>query len=153
MQRKTEMALVKRGKWRYGDSQADIRAEITRYSKENEYLAQHFANAVCGCGAKVFWLLLDDIAGVAIRVCVICDAEAHPMGDSAEFMAEADEQECACPCGEEAFEITVGVSLYDDSEDVRWLYVGCRCTACGLTAVYGDWKNEFPGYQGLLARV
>lgn len=40
------MALRKRGKWRYGDSQADIRAEIIRYSKEVGYLAEHFADAV-----------------------------------------------------------------------------------------------------------
>lgn len=147
------MALRKRGKWQYGDSQADIRAEIVRYSKENGYPAEHFADAKCGCGGKVFGLLLDDTAGFASRVCIACDAEAHPIGDSAEFMAEAKEEEAACPCGEEAFEITVGVSLYADSEDVRWLYLGCRCPACGLTAVYGDWKNEFNGYRELLAQV
>ena len=147
------MALRKRGKWRYGDSQADIRAEIVRHSKENGYPAEHFADAVCSCGGRVFGLLLDDTAGVASRVCVACDAEAHPIGDSAEFMDEAEEEVCACPCGEEAFEITVGVSLYDDSEDVRWLYVGCRCPACKLTAVYGDWKNEFNGFQDLLKKV
>jgi len=147
------MALRKRGKWRYGDSQTDIRAEIVRYSKEVGYLAEHFADVVCQCGGRVFALYLDSTAGVASRVCVACDAEAHPIGDSAEFMDEAEEEECACPCGEEAFEITVGVSLYADSEDVRWLYVGCRCPKCGLTAVYGDWKNEFNGYRELLARV
>lgn len=147
------MALRKRGKWRYGDSQADIRAEIARYSKENGYLAEHFADAVCPCGGRVFGLYLDDTAGVASRVCVACAPEAHPIGDSADFMDESEEEECACPCGGEAFEITVGVSLYADSEDVRWLYVGCRCPACGLTAVYGDWKNEFNGYRELLARV
>ena len=58
-----------------------------------------------------------------------------------------------CFCRDNVFEITVGVSLYDDSEDVRWLYVGCRCPKCGLTGVYGDWKNEFNGYRELLARV
>lgn len=147
------MALRKRGKWKYGDSQADIRAEIVQYSRENGYPAEHFAEAVCGCGGKVFGLLLDENAGVASRVCIACDAEAHPIGDSAEFMDEADEEDVGCPCGEEDFEITVGVSLYADSEDVRWLYLGCRCPKCGLTAVYGDWKNEFNGYRELLARV
>lgn len=147
------MALRKRGKWRYGDSQADIRTEIVRYSRENGSLAEHFADAACACGGKVFGLLLDDTAGVARRTCVACDAEAHPIGDSAEYMEDAKEQECACPCGGEAFEITVGVSLFANSEDVRWLYVGCRCAACTLTAVYGDWKNEFAGYRELLSRV
>ena len=31
--RRSLMALKKRGKYRYGDSQADIRAELLRYSK------------------------------------------------------------------------------------------------------------------------
>ncbi|OWK41612.1 hypothetical protein [Fimbriiglobus ruber] len=147
------MALRKRGQWWYGDSQADIRAEVARYSQLAGYLAEHFADAACPCGGRVFALLLDDEVGVASRVCAACDAEAHPIGDSSEYADEAEEEECACPCGEEAFEITVGVSLYPGSEDVRWLYLGCRCPKCGLTAVYGDWKNEFIGYRELLARV
>lgn len=147
------MALKKRGKWRYGDSQADIRIEILRYSKGVGYLAEHFADAVCECGGKVFDVSLDANEGFASRVCVICNPAAHPIGDSAEYMEEAEEEDCACPCGKEGFEITVGVSLYSDSEDVRWLYLGCRCPSCGLTAVYGDWKNEYNGYRELLARV
>lgn len=147
------MPLRKRGPWRYGDSQADIRTEIVRYSRDVGYVARHFADAVCGCGGRVFALLLDDDAGVASRVCVACDTDAHPIGDSGEYLEDANQEECACLCGGESIEITVGVSLYPRSEDVRWLYVGCRCPTCGLVAVYGDWKNEFNGYKELLARV
>ena len=146
------MALRKRGKYRYGDTQADIRKEIARFSKENEYVADHFANARCACGGRVFRLYLDDDEGAAVRECVRCDKE-HPIGDSKEYLEDAELGECACPCGGEEFEVTVGVSLYEDSEDVRWLYVGCRCRKCKLTAVYGDWKNEYEGYKDLLAKV
>jgi hypothetical protein len=146
------MALQKRGKWWYGDSQADIREEILRYSKRVKYLAHHFADAECKCGGRLFYLALDDNEGVALRKCVGCAVE-HPIGDSDEYMAEADLEQRTCICGAEDFEITVGVSLYRDSEDVRWLYVGCRCPKCGLTGVYGDWKNEFIGFRELLARV
>jgi hypothetical protein len=145
------MALKKRGMYRYGNSQVDIRAEISRLSK-TQYEPQHFADATCTCGGKVFRVELDDAVGVAIRTCTACKAK-HPIGDSADFMEDADLDSCACPCGTEEFEVTVGVSLYDDSEDVQWLYVGLRCPKCGLTAIYGDWKNEFLGYRELLARV
>lgn len=118
----------------------------------NEYVPTHFADAKCNCGATTFKLLVDDEEGVAIRICTNCEVE-HPMGDSDEFLEDANSEETGCVCGAEVFEITVGVSLYDDSEDVRWLYVGCRCTACGLTGCFGDWKNEFSGYQDLLAKV
>ncbi len=146
------MALKKRGQYHYGDSQADIRAELLRYSKKNAYLVHHFADAACKCSSKLFRLALDDNEGAAVRICVDCKAE-HPIGDSDEYLEDAELGECACPCGGEEFEITVGVSLYKDSEDVRWFYLGCRCPKCGLTAVYGDWKNEFIGYQELLTRV
>ena len=47
-----------------------------------------------------------------------------------------------CVCGKSHFENSVGVSVYKGTEDVRWLYVGCRCVACGLMGCYGEWKNE-----------
>jgi hypothetical protein len=146
------MALELRGKYRYGDSKNDISAEIARYSHKVEYLATHFANAICQCGSDRFRLQVDEESGVAVRTCTQC-SEVHPIGDSGDYLDEAVLEECACVCGCESFEITVGVSLYDGSEDVRWLYVGCRCVTCGLTAVYGDWKNEYEGYSALLALV
>jgi hypothetical protein len=147
------MALRKRGKWWYGESQADIRDELVRVGKLNEYVPTHFADAQCVCGGRMFRLLLDE-GTAAVRVCAKTScAQSHPIGDSDEYLDEAELEECACACGGEEFEITVGVHLYADSEDVKWVYIGCRCVACGLTANYGDWKNEFEGYQAYLARV
>ncbi|WP_163995445.1 hypothetical protein [Pyxidicoccus caerfyrddinensis] len=146
------MALKKRGKHFYGDSQVDIRDELRRYGTLAGYPPVQFADAVCTCGSRHFRLSVDDEEGVAVRVCSACGHE-HPMGDSEEYLDEASPGECECPCGTNVFELTVGVALYDSSDDVRWLYVGCRCKACGLTACYGDWKNEFNGYAELLRRV
>ena len=146
------MTLTKRGDYRYGEGHADIREELLRYSQLNGYPAEHFANAACPCGGRVFRLLLDDLEGAAIRACIACGAD-HPIGDSDEYLAEVTLGTCACPCGGEEFEITAAVSLYTGTSDVKWLYLGCRCTFCGLTAVYGDWKNEFIGYREFLARV
>ena len=145
------MALQQRGQFWYGDGQHDIRDEVLRFSKNN-YPAHQFADAVCQCGGRLFRLALDEVEGAAVRTCTAC-GHAHPIGDSAEYLDDAEPEECACPCGGGEFEITAGVSLYADTEDIRWLYLGCRCPHCGLTAVYGDWKNEFNGYQEFLARV
>lgn len=147
------MALRRRGKFSYGDGPADTREELARYSRANGYPATHFADAACRhCGGTVFQVLLDDEAGVAVRVCRGC-ADRHIIGDGADYLAEATLEECACPCGGESFEATAGVSLYDGNADVRWFYLGLRCVACGLTACYGDWKCEYPGYADLLRRV
>jgi hypothetical protein len=83
------MALRKHGKYRYGDSQADIRDEVLRYSKGVEYLAHHYADVVCKCGGKLFQLMLDDVQGAAVRRCISCKTE-HAMGDSEEFLGEAE---------------------------------------------------------------
>ncbi len=145
------MALTTREKHDYGDSQSDIRECLSQYSGRG-YAVHHFADAVCKCSSRTFSLRVDNNEGVAIRTCGACACE-HPIGDSEEYLADAELEECECPCGESLFEVTVGVSLYEDSEDVRWLYIGCRCPHCGLTACYGDWKNEYSGYRELLARV
>lgn len=145
------MALIKKGKFWYGETQKDIQGELGRYSQKN-YPIQHFAEAVCGCGSRGFRMLLDENVGAAVRKCVACRAE-HPIGDSEEYLADAQLEECECPCGQSTFEITVGVALYEGSDDVRWIYIGCRCPGCGLTACYGDWKNEFEDYRILLSRV
>ncbi len=146
------MALRKEGQYSYGDSNLDIREGLTRYSRKQGCLAVHFADAVCGCGSKVFHLSLEDTEGAAIRECISCKAE-HPIGDSQDYLEDAELKECQCPCGSGAFEITAGVALYGNSEDVKWLYIGCRCVKCGLTACYGDWKNEYNGFSKLLSRI
>jgi hypothetical protein len=146
------MAIRKKGKWWYADSQADIRTELARVGDLNEYVPTQFADAICTCGNRTFQLALDDEQGAAVRTCSKCTTE-HPIGDSDEYLEEAEIQQSECVCGKKVFEITVGVSLYEDSADVRWLYVGCRCPSCGLTGCYGDWKNEFNDYRKLLDRV
>ena len=49
---------------------------------------------------RTFRLRLDDAEAAAVRACVSCGSE-HPVGDSVEYLADADLQECECPCGGE----------------------------------------------------
>jgi hypothetical protein len=97
------MALQKRGKYYYGDSQSDIRQEIARLSAEGD-LASEFADAACRCGGKLFRLRMDDAQGAAVRICAAC-AHEHPIGDSDEYLAEAELDDCVCVCDGDQFEI------------------------------------------------
>jgi hypothetical protein len=146
------MAIRKKGNWWYADSQTDIRVELVRFGELNGYIPTQFADAKCSCGGREFGLALDEDAGAAVRICSKCKTE-HAIGDSNEYLEDADLQASGCDCGENVFEITVGLSLYDKSDDVKWLYVGCRCLSCGITGCYGDWKNEFINYRELLKRI
>src|SRR5579862_5259845 len=146
------MALRKRGAYRFGDGPDDLHVEIKRYSLLVGYQAEHFSDCVCACSNRLFKLALDEAQGAAVRQCIVCNAE-HPIADSEEFLADATLEETECPWGKNGVELSLGVSLYENSEAVRWLYVGCRCSQCGLVAVYGDWKNEFENFRVLLAKA
>ena len=120
----------------------NLRDEITKYSK-SAYLAEHFAQCTCAeCGSTVFEVIFDEIEGVAGRRCTQCQSE-HWIGDSEQYLAEVEEFDKAiCTCDNEQFEVMVGVALYRGSDDVKWFYLGCRCTQCGLAGVYADWKTS-----------
>lgn len=131
-----------------------LKSQIVDYSTENGYVATHFATPTCeGCGGDVFSLLMNEEEGVACRICEKCDTE-HGIGDSDDYIMEVEEIfDVECTCDSAQFQIMAGVSLYEGTEDVRWFYLGCKCVECGLSGVYGDWKNEYLGYQALLAKV
>jgi hypothetical protein len=143
------MGLKKRGKYWYGEDVADLRTELARYAARNEYPIDNFSDVRCTCGSDTFYFLTDEAAGVAVRICETCDHE-HLMGDSADFADEADVAQHVCVCGEDVFQLVAGVHRYrnqDDSlsDDVRWLY--------GLVGCYADWKDEYNGYEQLLAAM
>ena len=135
------MALKKKGRYWYGDGPEDTQAEIQRYSKANKYPATRFAASACICGHRVFGLESDEETGAARRTCTAC-GNVHLMGDAAEYADEAEFEGHECVCGEESFELLSGVALYAESNDVRWYYLGCRCTSCSLVGVFADWKCE-----------
>lgn len=151
------MTLTKRGTYWYGDDHADIRTELTRYSELNGYAVDNFADIKCQCDNDSFFFFTDESAGVAVRRCTQCGVE-HLMGDSADYAAEAEVEQHECVCEVNLFQITAGIHRYrnqDDtlSNDVRWLYLGCRCPSCGLVGCYADWKNEYNGYDKLLSMM
>jgi hypothetical protein len=150
------MAVVWRDGLAYTDAQWDVRDVLIDYSKQ--YLGNHispaaqFADVECFCTGRRFRLALDEEQGAARRVCVNC-GDVEWIADGGDYADEAEPEACECLCGGDAFELTIGVSLYADSNDVRWLYVGARCPACCLSGCYGDWKNEYPDADALLLRV
>lgn len=145
------MALRKKGKYWYGTTLDDIRQQVEQYS-ESGYRARRFRESVCECGNRIFRLRTDEVEGAGERTCTTC-GDRHLMGDSAEFAASANLERHECICGSEEFELLSGIALYSDSNDVRWYYIGCRCTACNLIGVFADWKCEAGDAESFLAKV
>ena len=133
---------------------AKLKTLIIEYSTKNAYVAEQFAEAKCDeCGCDTFMLVMNETEGVAARFCSGCESE-HGIGDSDEFVDEVEEvYQVECSCGAKQFKIMAGVALYDNSDDVRWFYLGCRCVGCDQASVYGDWKSEFNNYRELLAKI
>lgn len=146
------MALKKKGKYWYGDTSDDIREEVVLYSASNAYCATKFAQPVCVCGSTTFKLESDEDEGVGRRTCTSCH-QVHLIGDSAEYEAGAEFESHLCVCDGEQFELIVGVALYEGSNDVRWCYIGCRCTQCQLVGVFADWKCESGDADAFLAEA
>lgn len=46
------MAIAKKGRYYYGDSQSDLQEIVLDYSDYNKYKIDHFRDAVCSCGNK-----------------------------------------------------------------------------------------------------
>lgn len=150
------MSIVKRGDQFHGDDHADIVTVLTDYSKRGRHLVAHSATARCSCGADEFRLAVDDAAGIAVRECAECD-EDHSIGAEVdevdEDLEDANLEVCECPCGADTFQIAIGVAVQQGTDAARWVYVGCRCTSCGLLGCYADWKCDVANYRRLLALV
>jgi hypothetical protein len=140
------------GKWWIGSEPVDIQGFLTAYSSEG-YKVDEFRLARCECGCEVFHLDADDTEGAARRECVKC-GKVHFICDSEEYWGETDPERCTCvECGSEAFNVGVGFSLYEDTEDVRWLYVGERCVTCGILGCFAGWKVAYGPSHHLLDSV
>ena len=151
------MAIRTEGEYSYGDEQADIHDELKSYAVNIGYPLDNVGDCACECGGRLFELLVDETQGVGARICAECGSE-HVMADGGHYVDDAELVGCRCLCDADRFELSAGVSRYRDeadnpTDDVRWFYIGCRCPACGLLGCYADWKNEFNGYESLMANI
>lgn len=132
----------------------ELKSQIIDYSQKNKYVAEQFASAKCRrCQCDTFTIVMNENEGVAARICTSCDSE-HSIADSTDSIHDVEEvYPIECTCGENEFKVLAGVALFKGKEDVRWFYLGCECTACGLSGVYGDWKSESGEYRKLLNNI
>ena len=144
------MVIDKSKTWWTSDSASDIETYLREFTADG-YPAADAIQAVCaGCGCREFNLRLDDEEGVAERTCSEYGT-VFVMLDSADYLEDAELEDAACPCGNETFNVAVGFSR-DDGE-VRWIYLGLRCTKDGILGCYADWKIDYSPSIQLLGEV
>ena len=143
--------IDKSGKWWKGTAASDLEVYLADYT-EDGYVASRFTRAKCSCGGETFIVDADDTEGAASRTCVACEQTSF-IADSAEYWSEAEPDRCACPCGAEEMNVCLGFAMRDDGNDVRWIYLGLRCTKCGVLGCYADWKVSYSPSLHLLEQA
>lgn len=145
------MSIDKSGKWWVGTRPEDIKEYLEAYSAEG-YPTSEFRKSKCGCGSEVFELWADDEEGCAKRTCISCGQE-RLICDSEEYWQDASPERWKCvECGSTGANVGVGFSLYDGGE-LRWVYVGERCSNCGILGCFAGWKIGYSPSKQLLEAV
>jgi hypothetical protein len=146
------MTIDTSGKWWVGSEPNDIAGFLEAYASEG-YEVDEFRLARCKCGSTSFLLDSDDNEGVARRTCTICGFE-HFICDSEEFWDESKPERFVCiEYGSEAANIGVGFSIYPKRGGIRWLYVGARCSVCGVLGCFAGWKVGTSDSMDLLEKI
>jgi hypothetical protein len=137
------MAIDQSGKWWKGTEAEDV-PEYLKALTEEGYPATVFRIAKCPCGSKIFRLEFDPDEGGAKRMCGDCGAE-HFICDSEEYWEDSSPKKLKCfgKCKSKSANICVGFALVERGDDIRWVYVGHRCTECGVLASCADWKIDY----------
>lgn len=134
-----------------GTDPVDIDEYLAAFS-EHGYPVQRVVHAACAaCQSVTFRVRLDEEEGCVERTCDGC-GHMTLMLDSADYVDEAALEFAECPCGGGTFNAAIGFALYDD-EDVRWVYLGLRCTQDGTLGVYADWKIDYAPSHHLVGAV
>lgn len=146
------MTIDTSGKWWVGSEPGEIKDFLEAYTEE-EYPATEFRLAKCSCGSLDFHLEADDEEGGAKRTCAKCGAD-HFICDSEEYWDEAAPEKWKCmECKSKETNVGVGFSLYEDKNAVRWLYVGVRCSKCGVLGCFAGWKIAYEPSLQLMDQV
>ena len=137
------MTIDTSGKWWVGSEPNDLAEYLAAFTADG-YLATEFRIARCACGSTVFSLAIDSDEGAASRTCIEC-GQTHFVCDSAEYWDDASPKKWKCigKCKSKTANVCVGFALREDHNDVRWIYVGTRCSECGILGCYGDWKVDY----------
>jgi hypothetical protein len=146
------MAIDKSRKWWIGSEPGDLKEYLDAYSEEN-YPIHEFRLARCKCGSKSFRLEFDGEEGGARRTCPKC-SKSQFLCDSEEYWEDAEPEPWSCiECQSDNCNVAAGFALYEDLQNIKWLYVGVRCAECGVLGCCAEWKVGYDPSLQLMDQV
>lgn len=147
------MAIDTSGKWWLGSEPADTEEYLRAYS-EDGYPIHQCRHSICDCGSNSHHLEYHDDEGIALRVCSSCRNRRF-LADSEENAKGVRRKKLKCvECRGTCFNISVGFALFEpELTDVKWVYVGYRCTGCGVLGCSVEWKISYSPSMHLIESV
>lgn len=123
-----------------GDAADDIAEWLIAYT---ENPALDVKPVVCRkCGADTFTMRVDRNEGAMQVTCTVCKTKKRLL-DSEEVWSDCTPRSVSCRvCKERANNVQVGFARRENG-DVKWVYIGNRCTGCGTLGSYVDWSIDY----------
>lgn len=136
------MAIDTSGKWWKGNSIEDIKDYLIAYSNST-YPVQKVIISKCDkCNGNEFLVEYDCDEGVVKIICKTCKTKKY-LADSEEYWEDIRPKKYKCTeC--KSIHANVGTGFaYRDSGDIKWVYIGVRCSNCGILGSVADWKINY----------
>ena len=133
--------IDKTGKYWTGDSPKDIDPYLRLYAEEP---GLEVKPVVChNCGGDAFELRCDGNEGVVQVKCAACGTKKILL-DGEEYWENARPRlrRCLVCKDSRTWNVRVGFQRRENG-DVRWVYIGNRCTNCGTLGSFLDWKVNY----------
>ena len=123
-----------------GDSPADIDEWLVEYTENPDLKVRP---VICRlCGSDVFRIRCDQDEGAMQVICGSCGAKKILL-DGEEIWEDCSPRARRCRvCKENLNNVRVGFD-YRENGDVKWVYIGNRCTSCGTLGSYVDWSIDY----------
>jgi hypothetical protein len=136
------MSIDTSGKWWRGNNIEDIKDYLIAYS-ESAYPVQKVAISKCNkCGCEEFLVEFDWDEGVSRVICKSCETIKY-LADSQENWNDIKPRKYKCvECKSTHANVGIGYA-YRENGDIKWVYIGVRCSKCGILGSVTDWKIDF----------
>lgn len=123
-----------------GDSPDDIAEWLAAYT---EIPNLDVKPVICNqCGGNTFTIRVDPDEGVMQVTCTSCNTKKRLL-DSDEIWKDCSPRSVRCRiCKERTNNVQVAFHRRDNG-DVKWVYIGNRCTGCGTLGSYTDWSIDY----------
>ena len=140
------MTIDKSREYWYGDNAGDIEEYLTELVNEdpdNDDVIGKVGIVTCdNCGSDSFNAAIDIDEGAIEIECIDC-AEKRLLLGSKENWEECSPVGLECPLCEDKAHNVAGGFVFRDNGDVKWIYIGTRCTGCGVLSSPADWEINF----------